>query len=83
MGESIWSHTAVLSLFRSSADPGEAEEQKDSKLADKTTTTNGSIPKSPDAAKLEELLNSDGDTVLWKVLWGSCEYRCKWMLLDC
>lgn len=48
----------------SSADPGEAEEQKDSKLADKTTTTNGSIPKSPDAAKLEELLNSDGDTVL-------------------
>lgn len=48
----------------SSPDPEEAGEPKDSKLEVTTTTTNGSIPKSPDAATLEEILNSDGDTVL-------------------
>lgn len=34
----------------------------------KDTKENGTVPKSPKAVSLEDILNDDGDTVLWTQL---------------
>ncbi|XP_078365428.1 uncharacterized protein LOC144649735 isoform X2 [Oculina patagonica] len=47
-----------------SKEEDQTSQQVESKDEAKVTTENGAIPKSPDAATLEQILNSDGDTAL-------------------